>query len=855
MQEVVPVDLGNCDREPIHLLGAIQPFGFLIALSADWIVRRASANLADFLALDAEAALGTSAIDLFGEDAVHLLRNRMTLLRGPDAVERLFGVAVRGGARFDFALHMSGGDIVLEGEPSDDVGVGDTASTIRAMIGRLDGTDSLATFFREGARQVRALTGFDRVMVYRFDADGSGTVVAEAVRGGIGSFMDLRYPASDIPKQARALYLRTPFRIIADIEAEPSPVLPILDERGEAIDLSLSVLRSVSPIHVEYLANMGVGASLSISIIVEGKLWGLFACHHYGPRRPGFERRSIAELFGQMFAFKLESRERKTMAAYEISARAASDRLLAAIAGNKQLLDNPDYLGEMLKTTIACDGIAIWLDGRVATSGRTPPAEAIPVIARRLNAMTPGHIFATDHLSGVLPQAERWADLGAGLLALPLSRTPRDYVMLFREERVRAVTWGGDPHKPATWGPNGARLSPRKSFEAWREEVRGRSEPFNEAELRVAEMLRASLIEVVLRLSDDAQEERRRAAERQELLIAELNHRVRNILSLIRGLVRQSRDPKADADTYMRMLEGRIEALARAHDQITQDNWSPAPLRRLIETEAAAYLGGRANRLQTSGEAALLSPQAFSTLALVLHELMTNSAKYGALSDSGTVSVDWHVDAMGDLCIEWRERGGPAVQAPTRQGFGTTIIQRSVPYDLGGRAAIRYALGGLEADFLIPARHVSTGGVADAAQQALPVADPRDTASPREAATIGGVALLVEDSLIIAMDAEDILISLGAERVVTANGVAQAMLELDREPVSVAVLDFNLGSETSLPVALELDRRGIPFVFATGYGEQLVLPPELEGRGVLKKPYTALGMRRLLGDAVGTGED
>lgn len=850
MQETVPVDLGNCDREPIHLLGAIQPFGFLVALSADWIVRRATANLSGFLGLSAEAALGLSATDLFGEDAVHLLRNRMTLLRGADAVERVFGVVTKAG-RFDFAMHVSGGDIVIEGEPSDDLGVGDTASTIRAMIGRLDATDTLAAFFREGARQVRALTGFDRVMVYRFDNDGSGTVVAEAVRGGIGSFMDLRYPASDIPKQARALYLRTPFRIIADIAAEPSPVLPQLDERGEALDLSLSVLRSVSPIHVEYLANMGVGASLSISIIVEGKLWGLFACHHYGPRRPGFERRSIAELFGQMFAFKLESRERKTMAAYEIAARAASDRLLAAIAGNKELLDNPDYLGEMLRTTIACDGIAIWLDARVALSGRTPPAEAIPLIARRLNAMTPGHIFATDHLSGVLPQAERWADLGAGLLALPLSRTPRDYVMLFREERVRAVTWGGDPHKPATWGPNGARLSPRKSFEAWREEVRGRSEPFNEAEMRVAEMLRASLIEVVLRLSDDAQEERRRANERQELLIAELNHRVRNILSLIRGLVRQSRDPAADADTYMRMLEGRMEALARAHDQITQDNWSPAPLKRLIETEAAAYLGGRANRLSTSGEAALLSPQAFSTLALVLHELMTNSAKYGALADSGTVSVDWHVDNMGDLCIEWRERGGPAVQAPTRQGFGTTIIQRSVPYDLGGRAAIRYALAGLEADFVIPARHVSLGGEADAAQLAAPVADPRDTASPPEVATIGGVALLVEDSLIIAMDAEDILISLGAERVVTANGVVQAMAEIEREPIAVAVLDFNLGTETSLPVALELVKRGIPFVFATGYGEQLVLPAELDDRGVLKKPYTALGMRRVLGDAMG----
>lgn len=847
MLDTTPVDLTNCDREPIHLLGAIQPFGFLLCLSADWIVRRASANLDRYLGVDADAALGSTAVELLGEQAIHLLRNRMTLLRGNDAVERVFGVAVPGRGSFDFALHMSGADIILEGEPSEDAAVGDTASTIRAMIGRLDATADMPGFFREGARQIRALTGFDRVMVYRFDDDGSGTVVAEAVRGGIGTFMDLRYPASDIPKQARALYLRTPFRIIADIAAAPVPIVPALDERGEPLDLSLSILRSVSPIHVEYLANMGVGASLSISIIVEGKLWGLFACHHYGPRRPGFERRSIAELFGQMFAFKLESRERKLMSSYEIAARGASDRLLAAIAGDKQLLDNPDYLGEMLATTIPCDGVAIWIDGRVATAGRTPPAASIPVIAKRLNAMTPGRIFATDQLSSVLAQAADWSDAAAGLLALPISRTPRDYVLLFREERVRAVTWGGDPHKPATWGPNGARLSPRKSFEAWREEVRGRAEPFNEAELRVAEMLRASLIEVVLRLSDDAREERQRAAERQELLIAELNHRVRNILSLIRGLVRQSRDPRADTATYMRMLEGRIEALARAHDQITQDNWSPAPLKRLIETEAAAYLGGRASRLQLAGEPVLLSPQAFSTLALVMHELMTNSAKYGALSDNGMVAVDWHIDADDALVVEWRERGGPPVQAPTRQGFGTTIIQRSVPYDLGGRAAIRYALGGLEVDLVVPARHVGTGEAASVAQHAPLVADARDTAANGDMAGIlSGVTMLVEDSLIIAMDAEDILTALGATRVVTANTVEQALIELDREPVAAAVLDFNLGQQTSLPVAEALAERGIPFVFATGYGEQLNLPDTLSGVPILQKPYTAPNLRRIL---------
>ncbi|PXA97104.1 two-component system sensor histidine kinase/response regulator [Nostoc sp. 3335mG] len=842
------VDLTNCDREPIHELGAVQSFGFLIALSTDWLVRRASANLEQFLGISADDALGTHATAYLGDQVTHAIRNRLTMLRGPDAIERLFGLHLPDGRRFDFAVHMTGDTIVVEGEPSQEEGASDAASAIRAMMGRLDETSDGTAFYREGARQVRALTGFDRVMVYRFDQDGSGVVVAEAARAGIGSFLDLRYPASDIPQQARKLYLRTPFRIIADVEAAPVPILPRLDETGAPIDLSLSVLRSVSPIHIEYLRNMGVGASMSISIIVEGRLWGLFACHHYsGARCPGFERRSIAELFGQMFGLKLESRERKEMAGYEQRARVNSDRLLAAVAKDSSLLDNPEWLGSSLRETVPCDGIGIWIDGRLARSGMTPPPDAFPLLVRRLNAMAAGRIYATDHIAGTIPQAAEYNDVAAGLLAIPISRSPRDYVLLFRQERIRTVKWAGDPHKPAQLGPNGPRLTPRNSFETWSQEVRGRSEPFLEAEVRVAEMLRASLIEVVLRLSDDAQEERRRFSERQELLIAELNHRVRNILSLIRGLVRQSRNPDGDASEIINLLEGRIESLARAHDQITQDNWSPAPLARLIETEAAAYLAGKAGRLRADGEPVLLHPHAFSTVALVLHELMTNSAKYGALSDSGSISVEWRLDEDGSLLIDWRERGGPAVQPPKRQGFGTTIIQRSIPYDLGGLAEVRYPLTGVEAHFCIPSRHIAFD---ETPRSLAPAVAPAAAGQP-EADVLSGVVLLVEDSLIIAMDAEDILTQIGATRVVTAASIATALDEIGRDDFQVALLDVNLGEETSLPIADALRAAGIPYIFATGYGEQLKLPDDHAGAGVIQKPYTrasiASALKRLLG--------
>ena len=829
------VDLTNCDREPIHVLGSIQPFGFLLALSSDWLIARVSANVADFLGRDAAALIGCPLAELLAAEAVHAIRNRMTLLRGENAVERLMAQDLLGDGRlFDLALHFSAGQVVIEAEPAQ-AERADAAGTVRGMMGRLDQAPTMDALFREGARQVRALTGFDRVMVYRFDEAGSGEVVGEAVRPGIGSFLGLHYPASDIPAQARLLYVRNLFRIIADVAAPPVPIVPAQDEHGAPLDLSLSILRSVSPIHIEYLTNMGVAASLSISIVIEGRLWGLFACHHYAPRLPSLERRSLAELFGQMFAVKLESRERQAAADYALNGRIVADRLLASVAGDASLLDDPAWLGEMLDAAIAADGVGVYINGRVALSGLAPDETAFRAIVAGLNGTAAGRAYATDRIADLVPGAESHAGVAAGLLAMPISRRPRDYVVLFRQELIQSVRWAGDPHKPTEFGPNGPRLSPRKSFETWSELVRGRSRPFTPAEVRVADTLRATLVEVVLRLSDEAHVERQIAAERQELLIAELNHRVRNILSLIRGLVRQTKSPSGSTADYVRELDGRIHALARAHNQITSDNWGPAALKGLIETEAAAYLAARSDRVTVQGPDVLLDPHAFATLALVFHELVTNSAKYGGLSDSGRVVVGWRLDGAGDLHIDWQEQGGPPVQAPTRQGFGSTIIRRSIPYDLGGSARIDYRLSGVEAHFCVPARYVTRrqAGAAPAAPAPQVAESSGATGRPLD----GEQVLLVEDNLIIAMDAEDILLELGASRVAAAASVRHARQEIESAPPSFALLDVNLGDETSFPVAALLAEWGIPFLFATGYGDQAQLPAAYAAVPVVQKPY------------------
>jgi two-component sensor histidine kinase/CheY-like chemotaxis protein len=300
----------------------------------------------------------------------------------------------------------------------------------------------------------------------------------------------------------------------------------------------------------------------------------------------------------------------------------------------------------------------------------------------------------------------------------------------------------------------------------------------------------------------------------------------------VRSLVAQSKDNAASTEEFANVLGGRIQALARAHDQITNLNWAPVALKSLVESEAGAYLGARADRIRLDGPDIALDPKAFATLALVVHEMMTNSAKYGALADStGQVEVVWKLDRGSSLVIEWKESGGPPVQPPNRRGFGTTIIERSVPFDLKGDAEIKFDLLGVQAKFVIPANYVQMIPAISGASSRVEMVEK---AAPR----ISDTALIVEDNLIIAMAAEVILLELGARHVETAASVKQAMQSIARTTPSFALLDINLGGENSLAVGRKLHEMKIPFVFATGYGERAPIPEELADAPVIQKPYT-----------------
>jgi light-regulated signal transduction histidine kinase (bacteriophytochrome) len=321
------------------------------------------------LGIDSGTALGASLDALLEGEALHAIRNRMFGLQGSGGTERLYGISlVPSRPLFDVAVHYSGDKIILEAEPAGLDSQIDAASLVRTMVSRVSKHAGLEDFHRDAARQVRALTGFDRVMIYRFAADGAGEVIAEALTTGTDSFLGLHYPASDIPVQARALYLRNPFRIIADVHATD---IPLLSKAGDALplDLSLAITRAVSPVHIEYLRNMGVAASASISIIIDGALWGLIACHNYVPRLPTFVVRTAAELFGQMYSMTLESRLRHSEDREDRLGRDAAGRMFATIAANQTLLTHAGWLHDVIRQMIQCDGIAIYIAGLVSVNG------------------------------------------------------------------------------------------------------------------------------------------------------------------------------------------------------------------------------------------------------------------------------------------------------------------------------------------------------------------------------------------------------------------------------------------------------------------------------------------------------
>ncbi|MEO0690729.1 MAG: HWE histidine kinase domain-containing protein [Pseudomonadota bacterium] len=830
-------ELTECDREPIHQIAAVQPYGAFLQLDSDWTVRHRSLNCADVLGLAQLPAIGTNLKAIFQAAAIDTFRAALVRLAGAGELERLFGVQMTDGGRlYDCAVHAIEGSIVLEFEPHDSGEFVNHVSLIAPMLAQLESIKDTEALCAKAATLLREMLGYDRVMVYRFHADDSGEVIAEDARDDLESFLGLRYPQADIPQQARDLFRINRVRMIADVAAEPATIEPPVAFGNRPLDMSLSVLRASSPIHLKYLENMGVEASLTLALVRNNKLWGLIACHHMAPRLLSFSLRTVAETFSQMFSLILDRVLIDRSEQLRSRGRELHGRLMLNLAEGATLGENVKMVAETLDGLVAHDGLSVTVGGQFTSHGMAPSEKEFLAIAPELAKAELHEAYATTSLALEIPAASAFEQRAAGALFIPISRQPGDHLILWRKSLAQKVRWAGDPSKAKATAP-GERLQPRESFAAWEQTVEGRSEAWSEDDLHIAEGLRVTLLEVILRMSEEVARERSRAQEQQGLLIAELNHRVRNILNLIRGLVSQSKHDALDVENFASIIGGRIAALASAHDNITQENWAPAPLTKLFESEIEAYVRGSEHRFSLVGEEVLIAPEAYTVLALVVHELMTNSAKYGSLCDrSGSVHVTISRTASDDLSIAWRERGGPPVRSPTRRGFGSTIIEKSIPFELKGQAELRFLLAGLEADFIVPQRYVT----ADPENTRAAQAEGDGVSHPsvaREADHLPRHALVVEDSMIIALDTEESLKRLGVGSVEIVSSVSGALGAIKAHRPDIAIVDFNLGQESSTEIIAELGRLNVPFALATGYTELDEEIGELGAMGVVRKPY------------------
>ena len=849
------VDLTNCDREPIQIPGSIQPHGAMLVVHPDrFNILYASENARALTGYEGPLKRGTPLTRILGEEAVHQIRNACAKSGGGEIAGVELGIRLgHASDPVDVIAHLYQDRVIIELEPARDGGQSskEALDLTHALVRRLGVETELPSLAAAGARLVRTMLGYDRVMIYQFLHNGAGRVIAEAKKTGLRSFMGQHFPASDIPVQARRLYELNTIRMIGDSAYTPVSLQPAVAPGETPVDMSFAQLRSVSPIHCEYLQNMGVHASMSISILVDGVLWGLIACHHDSPRIVPLALRIGAELFGHYFSLQVSVAERRAHIVASSLARERLDKILSGLSVDETLLEGlRDHLDDFT-ALFDCDGVGIWAEDRWASSGLAPSEAEAEALVRFLAGDGEDEPRSEPAKLGLwhtqdLRQATGLGGFGdavAGALAIPLTSTPRDYLIIFRSEEAHRIEWAGEPNLKILSTPNGDRLTPRGSFETWREEVRGQCKPWTETDLSAADTVRTYLRDVFLKQNEISAEERARLERRRRMLNDELNHRVKNIITVIKSIAVQTGAHAQSVADYSESLEGRLRALAFAHDQSLSAAVG-GDLATLIEAETGLHRHGPdAERVIASGEKVRLNDRAFGVMALVVHELMTNAAKYGSLSvPEGRLEIRWSCSQDEGCLLSWTETGGPAVSAPTREGFGSKLIQTTMVHDLGGRADIAYPPSGMMARFLIPAKHVTRGGTSE--PEADAAADKADLES-----FAGMSFLLVEDQALVALDTEEILRRLGARDIQLSPDAAHAIRTLESFRPDAAILDFNLGEGTSEAVADHLLATGIPFVFATGYGDSVMIPDHLRAVPIIRKPASMTSVSTQLAEA------
>ena len=504
------VDLTNCDREPIHIPNLIQPHGVLLAISPDeYEILQVSLNTQEMFGIEPQAMLNQPLVWLLGEKQVESIQRCLTNdfeYINPIPIEIIQGEQTR---NFDGIVHQNEATIVLELEPTTIQKGGDFVDfyrLIKSPVSRLQKTTTFNQLCNAIAQEVKSITGFDRVMVYRFNQEGSGKIIAEAAEAELEPFLGLNYPATDIPQQAKYLYTLNLLRLIPDVAYEPVGIIPYLNPAtNQPLDMSMAVLRSISPLHTEYLDNMGVSATLCISLVKNNRLWGLIACHHYTPKIVPYKIRTVCELIGQICSFELAAKEDNQDSEYKMKLKSIQSEFVKIISQESELKTALTENTQHLLDLVGAGGAALSFGSEITLLGNTPDkrtvAEMLPWLETQFEEDV---IFETNSLGEVCPLKGEVEAVASGLLALQISRIQKTLILWFRPEVIQTVDWGGNPNKPVEIAEDGTlTMSPRKSFAKWQETVRGKSLPWKGCEVEAALELRSSIVGIVLRKADE----------------------------------------------------------------------------------------------------------------------------------------------------------------------------------------------------------------------------------------------------------------------------------------------------------------------------------------------------------------
>jgi two-component system, chemotaxis family, sensor kinase Cph1 len=519
------LSLSNCDREPIHIPSAIQSHGVLLTFTeADLVILQISQNSEVFLGQPPQALLGQKLSTLLTETQIDMIRDCLNTEFENSNPLRLEISIEKNTKLFEGVAHRTDGVIILELEYAIEqqaVSFFDFYKFVKIPVNHLQNTQTLAELSQAAVNTIRNITGFDRVMLYRFEPDGSGHVIAETKCEAAESFLGLHYPATDIPKQAKELYRINLLRIIPDASYTKVALEPALNPiTGRPLDMSLSCLRSVSPLHTEYLGNMGVRASMSISLLCNHQLWGLISCHHEMPKRLSYETRTICEFLGQVISFELVSKADTEDLSYKMQLQIAHSRFANKLANCPTISDSLNQSPHHLLDLAGATGFAFCEDSKITCLGETPPPEAIQELLKWLD----GHcllptglrpvgdhrqigkeaIYSTNMLITDYPQFVPYREVASGLLALRISYSQQTYFLWFRPEVIQTIDWGGNPHKPYSLDAQGQmELSPRKSFELWKETVQFKSLPWKTCEIEAVLELRSRIIGILLQKAEE----------------------------------------------------------------------------------------------------------------------------------------------------------------------------------------------------------------------------------------------------------------------------------------------------------------------------------------------------------------